>query len=74
MEKWRHEDTETWTWRQNQTENGSPSDLPLSVYRLLVVQMEVFCLSVYRKKQTEVIHVQTDLTDLPSYAIDGHVG
>jgi hypothetical protein len=34
-------DMETWTWRQNQTENERSGNVPLSVYRLLIVQTEV---------------------------------
>ncbi len=42
---WRHDDRETWT-RRHQTENGSPGDFFLkSVYRLLIVQIEVCRLS-----------------------------
>jgi hypothetical protein len=36
MEMWRH-----------QTENGSPGDVPESVYNLLIVEMEFARLSVY---------------------------
>jgi hypothetical protein len=60
-ETWRHTH-ETWTWKQghgdldmefleNQTENESPGDFPLSVSHLLIVQMEfVVCPFVDEKK------------------------
>jgi hypothetical protein len=41
--RWRHGDIETW---RHQMENGSLGDFPSSVYRLLIVQTEVCCLSV----------------------------
>jgi hypothetical protein len=48
-------------------ENGSSGDFPKSAYHLLNVQkIFVMCLFVDEKK-TEVIHLQTDETDLSIY-------
>jgi hypothetical protein len=55
METWRHGDMEIWRHRhghmdmetlRHQTKNVNPGDFPSFVYRLLIVQMEVCCLSV----------------------------
>jgi hypothetical protein len=47
--------------KNNKTEKGKwpKDDFPSSIYRLLIVQLNVFCPFV-DEKQTEVIHLQTD--------------
>jgi hypothetical protein len=43
---WRHRhgniDMETWNLKKSKTENGSPRDFPLSVYRLFIMQTDIF--------------------------------
>jgi hypothetical protein len=69
MEKWRHGDMETWTWR-HQTEKGSLGIFlnPFTVCSSCKRISSFVCLLV--RKQTEAIRLQTDYTDqtdLPIY-------